>query len=85
MKTLIFLLFCLPLFVQAVSTLEEGLILQQELRFLEDVATAEVNPASPASRDNTLNSSNDLDLESTYFSDEVDEVRTRQAAPRRRR
>lgn len=86
MKTLTFLVFCLPFFTQAATTLEEGLILQEELRFLEEVARTDFNPTIPKlSQDKNLNTTNDLDLESTYFRDSEDEVQTRSAAPRRRR
>ncbi|HLW57319.1 MAG TPA: hypothetical protein VKY27_08035 [Bacteriovoracaceae bacterium] len=84
MKSLTFLLFCLPFFAAATSTLEEGIILQNELRFLEEVSQAEFQATNPRSSESTLNSSNDLDLESTYFNETSDMIQTRSSAPRRR-
>lgn len=86
MKNLTFLLFCLPFFAGATTTLEEGIILQNELRFLEEVSRAEYRVINQDSVRSSLNSSSDLDLdlESTYFNDSSDAVQTRSAAPRRR-
>lgn len=85
MKTLTFLLFCLPFSAKAITTLEEGLILQQELNFLEEVSARAVNVNTDSPAREELDSSNDLSLESTYFGESnEDTVRTRSAAPRRR-
>lgn len=84
MKSLTFLLFCLPFFAAATSTLEEGIILQNELRFLEEVSKTEFQVINSGASESTLNSSNDLDLESTYFNETSDTIQTRSSAPRRR-
>ncbi|HLT22663.1 MAG TPA: hypothetical protein VKZ84_04440 [Bacteriovoracaceae bacterium] len=85
MKTLTFLLFCLPFFAFATSTLEEGLILHEELRFLEETSKRSLDINVLGQRENIENDSNDLDLESTYFGQNTeDEIRTRTSAPRRR-
>ena len=85
----VFLIFlALISFAWAQSETEEALILNQELQFLEDAASAVGNSvaetpattASPVGEQATRES-----LEREYFSDaEQDAVRTRSAAPKRR-
>ena len=87
MKVLIFLLFCLPFSSFAATTLEEGIILQDELRFLEETTQQNFQQASLETPSNSSNS-DELDLESTYFNNNgsnQDEVNVRAGAPRRRR
>lgn len=84
MKNLTFLLLCLPFFAKATSQLEEGIILQNELRFLEEVSRAEFSAPTVNQNESALNATNDLDLESTYFNNQRDEIQTRSSAPRRR-
>lgn len=89
MKVLTFLMFCLPFSLfAATGVVEEGIILQDELRFLEEAAQKTYQSASlePAAI-NRANNSDELDLESTYFNNNgsQDEVSVRAGAPRRRR
>lgn len=89
MKVLTFLMFCLPFSLfAATGVVEEGIILQDELRFLEEAAqktyqSAELGPEII----NSSRNSDELDLESTYFNNNgsQDEVSVRAGAPRRRR
>lgn len=86
MKVLTFLMFCLPISVLGTTGLEEGIILQEELRFLEEASQKTFQSAALEPSLNTTNNSDELDLESTYFNDQdQDEVSTRAGAPRRRR
>lgn len=89
MKVLTFLMFCLPFSLfAATGVVEEGIILQDELRFLEEAAQRPYQAAElgPEIINNSRNS-DELDLESTYFNNNgsQDEVSVRAGAPRRRR
>lgn len=84
MKTLTFLLLCLPFFTHGATGLEEGLILRQEMNFLEEVSARSPQLEVQEKAERSLDVSNDLSLESTYFGENQDGVRTRSSAPRRR-
>ncbi len=73
---------------QTTSALEEAIILNQELQFLEESAS-NIRPGAAEVSDTPLPRSraiNDESLERTYFTDapDTDTVRTRTAAPKRR-
>lgn len=87
-KILSVLILLTPSLVQAqADATEQALILNQELQFLEESASAAANIPLPGSRGEALarRAGADQSLESTYFGDvEEDSVGTRTAAPRRR-
>ena len=89
MKVLTFLMFCLPFSLfAATGVVEEGIILQDELRFLEEASQKSYQAQTfEAAQATSTNNSEELDLESTYFNDNgnQDEVSVRAGAPRRRR
>ncbi len=92
MKTAILLTFLIALSAEAqVSPEEEALILNQEMQFLQESATQTTAVNRPLGQSvderisTTPTSRGDIDLERSYFgNEELDEVNTRTAAPRRK-
>ncbi len=90
MKTVLIVILALSAasaFAQ-VSESEEALILNQELQFLEDSAKNITTTSRPLGETQVAKKEiiNDGSLERTYFGDEEkDSIRTRTAAPARRR
>ncbi|MGE3611578.1 MAG: hypothetical protein AB7I27_18450 [Bacteriovoracaceae bacterium] len=86
-KILIVTFLTLSLPVIAQDGLEEAIILNEEMQFLQDSAknvkteTLSVNSITPSS---TRERSNESSLENVYFSDDKDQIKLRTAAPKRR-
>ncbi len=88
MKNLIFAALLITTAAIAQSAQEEAIILNQEMQFLQESAQ-NVNSTRPLGEQEDRRISDtprkELDLERTYFGDdEMDSIRTRTAAPRRK-
>lgn len=89
MKKALFLMMILGTFgAQAQSGQEDAIILNQELEFLEDsINSVQSAPATSARTlgETPVTESETSSLERTYFGEGSDEIRTKRAAPKRRR
>lgn len=84
-RKILFLSFLLSLNAQADDLTEDAVILNQEMKFLEDSAKGATVPKSNRPEDiERRERLNNESLEERYFGNETDEIRTRTAAPKRR-